>query len=386
MSRRKRHSAAQPTNNQIEWLQHRTGYPEAEERAQILRLREKISEEVMLLNLEKVSTNDRRYRTLIDKYGTEEIQRAERKFREGMDTASRVADDAKSYREYRLRYAKFGGEQKFYSAKEISDLYDVYFEQFKDAMDNNSRAASEAQNEIEKLLLMGWRDWDDITPPTIPPRPADYNPPEPASYPEPVNGLLEWGDDLHKTLQFATEAELMQWKKFIPALTRMALDPGLLNGWPAEKSSWAPWHAAHTLSVLQAWESAPALAEIPDIENDWLSDHLPHIWADMGRQAEPSLWMILESQSSSAKRRGLAAEALFMTAESSRVMYEKVVRGFEKILMNANTFDPALNGYLIMFLKDMKVSDATLDKIRTVFDGNRVDTDIITSEDLEVND
>ncbi|MEP7134312.1 MAG: hypothetical protein ABI904_05215 [Chloroflexota bacterium] len=383
MSRRKRNSARPQTNNPIEWLQHRTGYPTPAEREQIIRLREKISEDVMLLRFEKVPTDDRRYRAVIDKYGQAEVQRAERKFKEGLDTASRVADDAKSYREYRLRYSKFGGEQKFYSAQEVSDLYDLFFEQVQQAMDNNRRTSTEAQDELEKLLLMGWRDWDDITPPAIPPRPADYNIPQPASYPAPINELLEWGDDLHKALQVANEAELLNWKKFIPALTRMALDPGLLNGWSSEKASWAPWHAAHALSVLQAWESAPALAELADLENDWLSDHLPHIWADMGREAEPSLWMILETQAASAKRRALAAEALFMTAETSRAMYNKVVRGFEKILMNTSNSDATLNGYLVMFLKDMQVSEATLNNIYQAFRENRIDEDIITPDQIE---
>ena len=387
MSRRKRHSARPQTEIQIEWFNHRTGYPAPEEREEIIRVRKIISEEIILLKLSRAASDDRRYRDLIDKYGREEIQRAERKFREGIDTSSRVAEDARSYREYRLRYSRFGAGLKFYSAKEVEDLYDSNAERLRNILASESADLSDIDTELETHLLMGWRDWEDITPPAIPPRPADYNAPQPAAYPTPVNELLEWGDDLHKSHQFANEAEHLQRKKFIPALTRMAFDPGLLNGWVAEKASWAPWHAIHALGNLQAWESAPALAELADFENDWLSDHLPHIWADMGWEAEPSLWMILEDHSASKNRRGLAAEGLFMMTEESEAMFDKVIRGFEKILGDANKFDSALNGYLVMFLKDMEeLPDKTRDIIDEAFEENRIDSKIISPEDLEEDD
>ena len=178
----------------------------------------------------------------------------------------------------------------------------------------------------------------------------------------------------------------MQWKRFILALTRMALDPGLLSGWPSERASWAPWHAIHALGNLQAWESAPALAELADLENDWLSDHLPHIWADMGMEVEPTLWMILETHSSSTKRRGLAAESLFMMTEESDAISDKAIHGFEKILRNTSNVDSTLNGYLVMFLNDMEISGKTLDTIYKAFEESRVDSSIITPEDLENED
>jgi hypothetical protein len=386
MSRRRRRSSRPQTEVQIEWFKNRTGYPSPGEREEIIRVRKSISAELILHKLGKASPDDHRYSEFIDKYGKEEVQRAEKKFREGMDMSSRVADDARSYRDYRLRYSHFGAGLMFYSAKEIDDLYDSYFAQLKNALESESAEISDTENEFEKLLLIGWRDWEDITAPAIPPRPATYNAPQPASYPAPINELLEWGDDLHRSHQFADEVEYLQWKKFIPALTRMALDPGLLNGWPSEKASWAAWHAVHALGNLQAWESAPALAELADIGNDWLSDHLPHIWVDIGREVEPSLWMILETHSSSAKQRGLAAEGLFMMTEENEVISDRVTRGFEKILQNKNKFDSTLNGYLVMFLKDMEIPDKALDTIHEAFEEDRIDSGIITPEDLEDDD
>ena len=185
---------------------------------------------------------------------------------------------------------------------------------------------------------------------------------------------------------FEDEGEYSQWKKFVPALTRMALDPGLLRGWPADPASWAPWHAIHLLGNLQAWESAPALAELADFEDDWLSDHLPHIWADMGREAEPMLWMILDDRPASAKRRGLAAEGLSRMTADNEVLHRKVVKGFEKILQNDRAFEPTLNAYLISFLRSMDALEDVSASIHKAFEQDRVDLDIITPDDLEEDD
>jgi hypothetical protein len=188
---------------------------------------------------------------------------------------------------------------------------------------------------------------------------------------------------LKRSHEFADETEWEQWKKFIPALTRMALDPGLLNGWPSEASSWAPWHAIHALGELKAWESAPALAQLADLENDWLSDHLPHIWADMGLEVEPSLWMILENTSASAKQRGLAAQSLQMMAEDSEPIETKVITGFERILKNEKSFDPTVNAYILFYLKEMEAIDEVRETAQTAIEQNRVDEEIFTRENLD---
>jgi hypothetical protein len=163
----------------------------------------------------------------------------------------------------------------------------------------------------------------------------------------------------------------------------MALDPGLLDGWPSEPASWAPWHAIHALGELEAWESAPALAQLADLENDWLSDHLPHIWADMGLEVEPSLWMILEDPSASAKQRGLAAQSLQMMAEDSEPIEKKVITGFEKILKNEKSFNPTVNAYILFSLREMEAIDELRETAEAAVAQNRVDENIFTLEDLE---
>lgn len=374
MSKRKRHSTKPISPPKIEWLKHRTGYPSPEEREAIIQLRRELSAELLMMMFTKIDPESPRAQALSKKYGREEVEHVLATMESAMKLPSFVADDARSYRDYRQRYARFGAGLKFYIPKEVDDLFVQYSERLKNDGDIN---------EVEKLLIMGWREWEDITPPAIPPRPADYAAPQPASYPAPINELLEWGDNLKRSHDFADEAEWSQWKKFIPALTRMALDPGLLSGWPAEAASWAPWHAIHALGNLQAWESAPALASLADLENDWLSDHLPHIWADMGMEVEPTLWMIVENSSASVKQRGLAVQSLQMMSEEYEAVEARVIKGFEKILKNEKSFDPTLNAYLLYYLKEMEAIDELRETAETAIKENRVDKEFFTLEDLD---
>lgn len=381
MSKRRRHQGKQSGQVQIEWLKHRTGYPSPDEREKIIQLRQELSEELLKSMVMGGKPDKAKFQSLIRKYGIAEVERATNTFNATIDQITTfIADDARSYREYRHRFGRFGAGLKFYTSREINGVYAANLKSMEetDSLDGIT--------ELNKLLLFDWRDWEDITPPNIPPRPDDFTAPTPASYPAPINELLGWGDNLNRSHDFPDETDFLLWKKHTPALTRMALDPSLLNGWPGEKASWAPWHAIHALGTLEAWESAPALAELANFENDWLSDHLPHIWAEMGMEVEPALWMVLESSSASEKQRGLAAQSLELMTEDNEAMERKVIAGFEKILKNTKTFNPVVNAYLIHFLNEMKVVDDISETIQQAFDEERVDLDIITPDDLEEDD
>lgn len=377
MKRRKRHQVKQAAGAQIEWLKHRTGYPSPEEREKIVQLRLELTRELLLAMAMGIKPDDRNIQALVGKYTAGEVERVTRTLSENLKFPSLVADDASSYREYRLRYARFGAGLKFFTAREMDELFETHKSTYKETNGETMFG------EVDKLLLFGWRDWEDITPPAIPLRPDDFSAPTPGSYPAPVNELLEWGDELNMSHQFTDKTDYALWRKHIPALTRMALDPGLLNGWPTEKASWTPWHAIHALGELQAWESAPALAKLADLENDWLSDHLPHIWAEMGMEVEPSLWTILENKTASAKQRGLAAQGLQMMAEENEAIESKVVKGFEKLLGNTKVFDPKVNAYLIFFLREMDAIEDVWEAVKSAFDEKRVDLKVITPEDFE---
>jgi hypothetical protein len=384
MSKRKRRAGKSKPVTQIEWLNNRTGYPSLEEREKIIELRQELSVELIRRAVLGIKPDDAQIHSLVRKYGAQEVERATRAFRESVDRASLVADDASTYRDYRLRFARFGEGLQFYSAREVDELYKNNMEQLAQSVLKRAGAKMPTpENDINRLLLIGWNDWKDLTPPAPPPRPADFDASEPASYSAPIDELLEWGDDLHRSHSFMNENEYMHWRKYIPALTRMGLDPALLGGWPSENPSWAPWHAIHALGALQAWESAPALAELADRDNDWLSDHLPHIWADMGPEVEPALWMILEDRSASAKQRGLAANSLYLMAEENDATHFKLVRGFDKLLGNVQIYNPTVNAYLIHFLRELDAVDEIFETVELAFEQGRVDLDIITAKDLD---
>ena len=72
--------------------------------------------------------------------------------------------------------------------------------------------------------------------------------------------------------------------------------------------------------------------------------------------------------------------------EENEVLHNKIVKGFAKLIRNATTFDPTLNGHLISFLQSMEALEATASVIREAFDQDRVDLDVIRPEDLEDDD
>jgi hypothetical protein len=77
MSRRKRQPQKGTETGQIEWLKHRKGYPTAAEREKILELRRQLSVELIGLAVSRADRNDSRFQALINKYGKDEVLRAE---------------------------------------------------------------------------------------------------------------------------------------------------------------------------------------------------------------------------------------------------------------------------------------------------------------------
>ncbi len=386
MSPRRRHQS-QPTSQPIPWLEHRTGFPSEAERQALIRRREALQEELLPVMMNEFGADDPPGRKLIEKYGPEEVERAVEVFDTIRELPSFIADEAYFYRLYRHRYARFGGQRPFYSHEGLGIVQDenarLYVKRLKDGPDFSKKPR---EKEIEDLLLTDWRTWEDITPPAVPPRPDDFKSPAPAIYREPIAALLSWGTDLDKD-RVENEAEKPErWLSQVPGLERMVLDPGLLDGWPGEAQSWAPWHALHLLGALEAWQSIPALATLSGRPNDWLSDLLSDVWARMGMAVEPVLWMLLEDPTSSAQRRGLAAEALTLLAEEEPILNGKLALGFGQIVQKVQPCDPTLNAYLIHFTEKIGELERIRPIVESAFEEQRVDEEIIGPDDLEWED
>jgi hypothetical protein len=168
MSKHRRHTQKQPDISRIEWLKHRTGYPSPEEREKIIRMRQELLMELAMLVVTGIEPDDSKIPELTRKYRGEEVERAIQIMGETIALALPIAEDAKSYRDYRQRFARFGAGLTFYTAKEIEELHDEHLKAMGESGDFNQ------ESEIDKLLLHSWRDWEDITPPAVPPRPNDF--------------------------------------------------------------------------------------------------------------------------------------------------------------------------------------------------------------------
>ncbi len=368
----------------IPWLEQRSGYPSPEERAALIDMRIELDVELLLLIAQDISPDSPQGRKLWETYGEAEVQAALTRLEEFRDMLPYLAEEAHTYRGYRQRYAGFGGSRPFLSAEEYSRRHTEYMHSVDKNFDPGKGLIDiKGDPALYDLLLMGWSLWRDLTPPDVPPRPAGFSAPRPGSYSGPAADLLTWGPELSpERLNLAAEDPL-RWQKHIPALERMALDPGLLDGWPGEAASWAPWHALHLLGALGAWESAASLLALQGRPNDWLSDRLPKVWADMGLQVEPILSMLLSDPAIFPKRRCLAAAGLQELAEEEPVLNGKLVRDFSQILQTPEPFDSGLNATLIFILDSMDLSPEARPAIEAAFAAGRVDTDFIRLEDME---
>jgi len=383
----RRHHQSQSISQPISWLAHRTGFPSEDERQALIHRREELRDELLRVMHDNYEPDDPPSRRLVQKYGWEEVEWAIAMIDKSMEMTSFIASETHSYRLYRHSYARFGGQRPFYSYPDHSAIEDedlhLHIERFKAGRTSSKKPR---EKELDDLLLLGSLTWEDITPPAIPPHPGNFKSPTSATYREPVAALLTWGTDLDLE-RVENEAETPErWLSQLPVLERMALDPGLLDGWPGDPQSWAPWHALHLLGALEAWQSAPALAALSGRPNDWLSDLLPIVWARMGLAVEPVLWVLLEDTNTPAQRRGLAAEALTLLVEDEPLLSGKIAHGFGQIVQKEQPCDPTLNAYLILLTQEI----GELERIRPIaesaFAEQRVDEKIIAPEDLTEED
>ena len=138
----------------------------------------------------------------------------------------------------------------------------------------------------------------------------------------------------------------------------MTLDDGLLEGWPGEKASWAPYHSLHFLGRLQAHSVAGRLLSLLDRPNDWLSDQLPTVWAQMGPPAEERLWQYLSDTDRPPNKRAIAARGLQAIAETHAGRRAEIVAGLAQWLSASSLEDATTNAYVVFVLTEMRAVEA----------------------------
>jgi hypothetical protein len=362
----------------------RVVYPSTAEREQIIERRDALLQELIYaLLLEARSERDQLINQLMGKYGRQEVMWVLNVLQKSAASRELIAEEVLLYRNYRLTFARFGGNRRFLGKREYQDLIFehgllVGRRKFKSAVPGRR---SRREKELHDLLLVGFDYWEDITPPDRPPRPRDFNAPPPGHYDAPVRTLLNWGWDLDERRITQRARNVSQWRPAIPELVRMVFDQGLLNGWPGEPASWAPYHALYMLGHLQAHSHADQLWALLNQEDDWLSDRLPWVWSQMGSPVEPLLWDCLEDRAFDLERRKIALLGLKVMAEAHADWRPDIVDALARHLQRANADDAEMNAYIVYILNRMQAVEAS-DAIVEAFEREKVDTSIMQIQDV----
>ena len=313
-------------------------YPTASERERILQRRVDLMEKMVraLVTLDERGQL-RRMPELIREYGENEFELVMNAFAE-QTARSYLTDASAVYRSYRQAFAHFGGNRRFLLKPQYETLSLEHAKLFGASKFGGVTAIKPnhpRQRELEDLLLVSSDLWQDITPPSTPPRPADYQAPSSGHYSAVAQAILSWGADLDDRLLRRRAHDRTIKSLSASELLAMTFDPGLLDGWPGEAQSWAPYHALHLLGSRGSHEVAGQLLPLLDQPNDWLSDRLPRVWVQMGPQAQPSLWKYLAFHSHSPEQRAVILEALRVMAEAHPTQRAEIIARLTRQLKEA---------------------------------------------------
>jgi len=361
-------------------------YPSSAERERIIERRDKLLRE--LIEALVVHQGDsRKIDKLVQRYGHQEVQLVLGKFQKRTADAELIGDEASTYRAYRHTFARFGGARPFLSAQEYSDLSFEHARlkaerEFKSII---PRKPSARERELRDLLLIDAALWDDITPPAVPPRPPNFDAPSGGKYEHPARQLLEWGWNLDEKRANDNARNVNKWRPAVGELVQMALDAGLLNGWPGEAAGWAPYHALNMLGYLLAHEVAGQLLPLLEQENDWLSDRLAVTWGQMGSQAELPLWEYVGDSQHSPDRRSVVMLGLANIAGANPGRRSGIVDELTGLLRRASADDAQANAYLVHILDKLEASEAA-EVIADAFEQDKVEEEIIGLENVSLLD
>jgi hypothetical protein len=245
-----------------------------------------------------------------------------------------IGESALAQRQYRCDFARYGGSRPYLDTARrgkleielviqltprVMQVSQLHLDEFPSIVRKRleailAKASDEELMRLQDLLLKEVWLVSDLLPPDPPPRPADWVAPPAGEYEPPAAELLARGPDLDTRWSGkAARDRVWTMPEARAALVRMATDPGLLAGWPADAASWAPFHAMTLLGELQAHEAAPELLRAIDVVrgDDWISDHLFRACLGlMGPAVEPVLWGVAGDRHRDPDVRGPALLAL----------------------------------------------------------------------------
>ncbi len=212
-----------------------------------------------------------------------------------------------------------------------------------------------------------------------------------SSYSPPVAQLLTLGDP-----QGAWTPE--KWRDYpgmglgpehIPELIRMVTDEDLLWADPESLEVWAPLHAWRALGQLHAEAAIEPLigllryADEPD--GEIIGDDLPHVFAMIGPAAIPPLAEYLADTSHGSYARAKVTDCLHEMMKAHPEARSEVQAVFVRQLERFRENEPALNGFLIWGLMDLRAVEAA-PLMEQAFAAGAVDEMIVGDwEDVQVD-
>lgn len=208
------------------------------------------------------------------------------------------------------------------------------------------------------------------------------------NYQSPVSQLLTCGAIKHGSDWRNYTQEFKLTLDDIPELLRLATDP-IVNSWNSESVEvWGPAHAWRALSQfgtasLQA--IAPLFKLLIDCpEDDYLADDLSTVVANIGPLAIPEIKTFLETCPKNEYRPiWVAIEGLEKIAErypeSRSLIFDTAIDQLAKYRHN----DSGTNGFILGLLCKLENPDA-LPLIEKVFFEGKVDTDLVSWEDIQI--
>jgi hypothetical protein len=376
----------QATARERSGARRRERYPTPAEREQLVTRRLQLRDHLIrALVRPPGDAQDRQMQRLMQTYGPQDVALVLGIFHQTSLGRDLIGDEATVYRAYRRAFARFGGGRPFLSQHDYVQLTTEYarLRGRRALLSWVARRTTARQQELYELLLIDAPYWEDLTPLAVPPCPADFAAPRPATYHAPVDRLLSWGWDLERRGSSKQVAKAARGRAARAELLQMVLDAGLLNGWPGAAASWAPYHALELLRDVPTAEYAEPLLGLLDQPNDWLSDRLPLVWASMGPAAEAPLWAYLDRPGGDPRQHGVVLLGLKAIAQLHPSRRPVIVQALMQRLAAAAVDEAASNSYLVLILDRLQAIEAR-EVIAEAFQQQKVDLTIIGREDVEV--
>jgi len=196
-----------------------------------------------------------------------------------------------------------------------------------------------------------------------------------STYPAPLDQLLTEGTCKNKWPNYLEKLGLTA--EYIPALIHMATDLTLHWADSDSPAVWAPLHALRSLGQLKAEAAIDPLLEMVDEleDSDWFNDDLTKVFALIGPVAIPSLQNFLADPTHLFYSRVTVASCLGKIGEAHPEARETCVAVLTQQLEQFQKNAPALNGFLLAYLLDLKAIES-IPTIERAFTAKRIDPTI----------